>query len=447
MLPKDEELKYMIIHMGIDDTDSPEGGCTTHLAYTIIKRIKHLVDFIDYPNLIRLNPNIPYRTRGNGAVALRFKTSLPDKVKEIIIEIFNSYYNKNYENTNPGLVFVDNNIPEEIKKFSRKALEEVIPIKLAIQLAKDLNLEYYGYEKKRGLIGSISAIGNQLNGDYTYELITYRDIKNHQRERHVNFDSVKKVDITFRDFVFSNIDYQTNTLLITPHGPDPVIYGIRGEDPEILVKAMKMIKTTPPINSWLIFRTNQGTGEHLKSIKPIKFARPYRPHIAEGKVKTNPIIMEGGHVKFTLEDNTGIIECMTYEPSGNFRKIIMQLIPKDYVRIYGGIKPASTQHPITLNIERIDILKLAPLIKYLNPICPNCGKRLKSAGKNKGYKCKSCGYKVSFAERIKIPIKRNIIEGIYIPPPRAQRHLTRPIERLNRNNEEKEVKLIKKWYE
>ncbi len=437
----------MIIHMGIDDTDSPKGGCTTHLGYTIVKQIWNDVEFLDYPNLIRLNPNIPYRTRGNGAVALRFITKNPDRIKEKIIHIFDTYYDKNYKNTNPGLVFVENNIPEQIKWFSRKALEEVIPVKLARNLIERLNLEYYGYGKMRGLIGGLSAIGNQLKGDYTYELITYRDIKEHDRVRNVDFNSVVKIDKKYHNYIFANIDYKTHTLLITPHGPDPVIYGIRGEDPEILVNAMHEIISTPPISSWMIFRSNQGTGEHLKKIKPITEARPYRPHIAEGIIKATPRIIEGGHVNFLLEDNTGTIECMAYEPSGDFRKIIMQLTKNDFVRIYGGIKPASSNHPITLNVERLDILYLAKKYKYQNPICPKCGKRLKSAGSNKGYKCKNCGFRIKEIQKIKVPIERNVKVGIYIPPPRAQRHLTRPIERLSRNNESVLVKIIEKWFE
>ena len=33
-----------------------------------------LGDFVDYPLLIRLNPNIPWKTRGNAAVCLRLRT-------------------------------------------------------------------------------------------------------------------------------------------------------------------------------------------------------------------------------------------------------------------------------------------------------------------------------------------------------------------------------------
>jgi tRNA(Ile2)-agmatinylcytidine synthase len=40
----------------------------------LVERLLALgAEFIDYPNLIRLNPNAPWKTRGNGAVSLRIQ--------------------------------------------------------------------------------------------------------------------------------------------------------------------------------------------------------------------------------------------------------------------------------------------------------------------------------------------------------------------------------------
>ena len=69
-------MSKQILHIGIDDTDSPKGMCTTFLAYKIINRLKkENVDFLDFPNLVRFNPNIPWKTRGNGAVGIKISTS------------------------------------------------------------------------------------------------------------------------------------------------------------------------------------------------------------------------------------------------------------------------------------------------------------------------------------------------------------------------------------
>ncbi|MDH5495599.1 MAG: DNA-binding protein, partial [Candidatus Bathyarchaeota archaeon] len=62
----------VVLHIGFDDTDSPRGGCTTYIAALLVEKLQKLgATFNDYPNLIRLNPNVPWKTRGNGALCLR----------------------------------------------------------------------------------------------------------------------------------------------------------------------------------------------------------------------------------------------------------------------------------------------------------------------------------------------------------------------------------------
>src|SRR2546428_5831555 len=62
----------MPLHLGVDDTDSVRGMCTTYLATELVRALPGL-DLIGFPRLVRLNPNIPWKTRGNGAVCLRLR--------------------------------------------------------------------------------------------------------------------------------------------------------------------------------------------------------------------------------------------------------------------------------------------------------------------------------------------------------------------------------------
>ena len=111
----------MILHIGIDDTDSKQHGCTTYISSLIIKKLLQLkAEFIDYPNLIRLNPNVPWKTKGNAAVALRFKHSSPKTIFNIICNIVekNSEYIDGV--ANPGIIMlVANEIPDKITLFSQ----------------------------------------------------------------------------------------------------------------------------------------------------------------------------------------------------------------------------------------------------------------------------------------------------------------------------------------
>src|SRR5919112_1131404 len=123
-----EDYENDKLHIGFDDTDSTNGRCTTHLAYTIadilIKKFK--VNFTDFPLLIRLNPNIPIKTRGNGAVCLRIKGKDYEKIKEEIIYFIESY--SDLENSaNPGVVFYKRNeIANDLISFSNHAMDTVL---------------------------------------------------------------------------------------------------------------------------------------------------------------------------------------------------------------------------------------------------------------------------------------------------------------------------------
>ena len=60
------------LYIGIDDTDSPDGMCTTYLASQIINKFEDKgIKLQDYPRLIRLNPFARFKTRGNGGVSLK----------------------------------------------------------------------------------------------------------------------------------------------------------------------------------------------------------------------------------------------------------------------------------------------------------------------------------------------------------------------------------------
>ena len=101
--------------------------CTTFLAYKIVDLLKKQeTEFLDFPKLIRFNPNIPWKTRGNGAVSLKIKTNHPSKIKNQIKNLV-SKYSDTKNGANPGLVFFESElIPSEFTKFSNLALWQLI---------------------------------------------------------------------------------------------------------------------------------------------------------------------------------------------------------------------------------------------------------------------------------------------------------------------------------
>jgi tRNA(Ile2)-agmatinylcytidine synthase len=406
------------------------------------------VKWVDYPNLIRLNPNIPYRTRGNGAVALRFTTdgSALDSIIPMVEGLVQDYVEKEYPNTNPGVVFLEGTAPEQVQNLARLALWRIVPIELALRTIRANEIPHYVKGNGRGLIGALSAVANTLQHDHTYEFIAYRSLADCDSKRGVDADSVRDMDKTMGDRVFSNFDDSTNRIMVEPHGRDPVLFGVRGEAAEFVIEAANLIRSDQSIDRWMVFRSNQGTGEHLKNRVRIKHLRPYMTTVVSGKVASRPHIIEGGHAIFSIEEDDVEIDCAAYEPSGEFRDTIMKLKISDLISVHAGVRPASRTHGLTLNLEGLEVVEVAQVSKVSNPICPQCGKRMKSAGTGQGYKCVKCGHKDKEISKIETPLARTLSTGLYLPPERAQRHLTRPHVRIGKRNSGSPTKLVSKWH-
>ena len=415
------------LHIGFDDTDSPDGMCTTYLACKIIDKLKQEnIVIIDYPRLIRLNPFARFKTRGNGAVYFKILNENSKLVKEIIIKEIEELSEMDCENTNPGVVFYEGEITKEMIDFSYKAINSIITIKEAETLADKIGGEIHKFKKGRGIIGSLAAIGMPLE-DYTYELLVYRSKENYGTKRNIDYESVLKMDKeTFPD-TFENYDVKEKYIAIEPKTPCPVLYGIRANNVEALKKAKKIVKVLEPIESSCIFKTNQHTDVHIQKTNNILEMKQYSCYKVKGEVKNKAKIIEGGHMFFYIFDVAGEIECGAYEPTKQFRETISKLLPGDIVELYGGIGKRNT-----FNIEKFKIIKLND-VKFENPIC--CNKKMSSAGKNKGFKCKKCGNKIKSDEKVQVKVKRDLIQGkFYETPVSARRHLAKPLCRMNIDN-------------
>ena len=423
--------KSKIIHIGIDDTDSPKGMCTTFLSYEIVKFLeKQQVEMLDYPSLIRFNPNIPWKTRGNGAVRLTIKTTNPQKIKKKIMQ-FVVNYSDTKNGANPGLVFYQNeSIPPSFQKFSKLALWKLISRKKAKQFVSENKIDSFYLGNGQGLIGAIGAVGYKFS-DHTFELLCYRKKSQFGKKRIISKYSVKKMQsVTFPE-TFSSYDNKNDRVLITPHGPDPVFYGIRGETVKSVVLASTIVSADEKLDGYMVFKSNQGTADHLKNELEPNDLKPYTSGFFVGKVCTKPITERGGHVFFSVEVKGRKIRCGVYKPT-KITKATQNLIPGDMIRVGGGIRKASKNHSRVLNVEFLDIIQLAKNIMLTNPTCKKCNKNMKSNGNRQGFECVKCGAK--FFSKSKLEIPRKIQSKLYLPDISAHRHLTRPSQRLKKKN-------------
>jgi tRNA(Ile2)-agmatinylcytidine synthase len=423
------------------------GGCTTYVARTIIQQIKESYEIIGYPRLVRLNPNIPWKTRGNGALCIHVGRQ-GGKVKRKIGEINGQvvfcsltftkelseneqkqlyYIVKNIvedqaqfedENTNPGFVLLSQ---KPLVSVYQNAVTSILPLDEIRALLKQLGASYEGYKNNRGLIGATAAVAWEPL-DRTFELIAYRPRERWGTKRQVDAASVQFMhhDCTS---TFDSYDDRNHHNRIVPNSPCPILYGIRGDDVDELLIASSEVKSEP-LDSWMYFETNQGTDDHLQR-KHVREIRPFESVITEGFVVENPRTLPGGHVLFTLKDTTGSIPCAAYEPTKEFRSVIRQLRVGDIVEVYGGVR----EQPLTINLEKIEVKHLTTiLMKTENPICPTCGKHMKSRGTEQGYRCIKCG--TSSTQPYIEEQQRMLHAGFYEVPVCARRHLSKPLKRM-----------------
>ena len=425
-------MVLVILHIGIDDTDSKKGMCTTYLTAVILDELEKLgIKPINFPKLIRLNPNCPYKTRGNAALSFSLKVNEGQvyMIKKLVLQNVEHYADLKERGTDPGVVFLRGKIPRHLVDFSRRAMYDILTVREAIKLSQAIGAELYRFKYGRGIIGALAAIGSNLDKNNTFELITYRLPENRGTKRNIDLQSVIEMDKSTFPYTFDNIDYKSKEIRITPHTPCPVLFGIRGTDPKVLLRAMKIVKSNETIERYRIFISNQGTDAHIQKLK-ISEVKVNSSARIRGFVQSTPMIKNGGHVFFQLKDQTGIINCAAFEPTKNFRKIVLSLAAGDEIEVFGSIKKKNG-FPVTLNLEKVYVHKLTQVVKTLNPICPICNSRMKSEGRDKGYECPKCKFRSKYAEKQKIIIPRKIVEGLYVVPSRARRHLSKPIILLN----------------
>jgi tRNA(Ile2)-agmatinylcytidine synthase len=411
--------------IGLDDTDSRDGMCTTYLTAVLIEKLNSYGNLKDYPLLVRLNPNIIYKTRGNAALAIDIE--LKDrkdvkKVKELVIEMVEKMAVFSDENTNPGIVFIENTtevMKNDLGNFSLRAVQDVLEIHEAEKLLNLHDISHKGFKNRRGLIGALAAAGFALCGlsDFTYELIAYREQKNWGSLRRIDEESVWAADAATHPDTWDTVDIENKRIVFAPHSPDPILFGIRGNSEEAIRHAFSIIKSEP-VERHIVYRTNQNTDMHLIRAK-IHEVRNDRSYILEGIVSKPPKTITGGHIIYELAENGESLECAAFEPTKGFRRIIRELQKGDEVTVFGSVKD------MTMNLEKIQIDRLN-MQRLGNPIC--CGKRMKSMGKGQGLRCEKCGS--TKKEQVMETIPRNISPGFYEVPPCARRHLSKPLIRF-----------------
>ena len=376
--------------VAVDDTDSRERGmCTTYVGARLAERLESAGGRVRRRLLVRLNPAVKHKTRGNAAVAVHVAGVDPEAAFDLAVATVREFAAADDPRTSPGVVVADvdvagdpfdpdsaadaegegddvatgPSIPDDVADFARRALRHRLDVDEALSLA-----EAHGYRHAafgtggegegaavagRGRIGALAAVGAPAAfGDWTAERISYRELDRCGTPRDVDVESVFAAADAGYPTVWDTVDRETGAAVCVPNAPGPILHGIRGDDPAACREVAAAIESEP-VERAATFRTNQGTDAHLAPgrIGDLRDGAGYR---VEGRVATAPETRRGGHVHVDVvadgaggsEADAGSVErsergdaprlrCVAFAPTGRFRDRVRALRPGDRVTLCG----------------------------------------------------------------------------------------------------------------
>lgn len=433
------------MYIAVDDTDSRNGMCTTYLLTEIIKASG--LDVIGFPSLVRLNPAIKYKTRGNGALSVNLGTGKGDHYNlgtidgrtirgydagdealsesdamSIASEVVEAMAIMDDPNTNPGIVVSGTRFTGE---FYWRAVREEVRIEEAESFAYSHGGKFRKFKNGRGIIGATAALSWPAR-DHTYEVLSYqnkvesvpRNLKMAVAER---FDSI--------ELTFNNIDRRNRYPAIFPKERTPVLFGVRGLSHQAIMKSHPSITAENGLHPdrYLCYLTNQGTDDHI--IFEDTSLDEGRSYSLVGQVIERPVPIKGSHYFSHMIVGDRRVGLSAYEPTKEFREVFRELLPGDTIRVFGTYIDAG------INIEKMEVIALSTPYSKSPPSCDTCGRRMSNRGAG-DYRCTSCKTRKSipsYSVR-----ERKLKTGKYDVPVIARRHLSRPFELEN---------LVKEKYE
>ena len=472
--------------VAVDDTDSRERGmCTTYVGVCLGERLEAIGGTVERRVLVRLNPAVKHKTRGNAAVAIHASGVAADEAFRVAADTVREFAAAEDPRTSPGVVVADIDvagldggvtdpdgrngdptavIPEAVEAFSRRALRERLTLDEATTLADAHGSRHAGFGSGgaageetpgRGRIGALAAVGAPATlDDRSYERITYRERDRCGTPREVDAESVFAAADREYPTVWDTVDRGTGAVVCVPNAPGPILHGIRGDDADACRRVATDIDSEP-VERAATFLTNQGTDAHLADgrIDALRDGAGYR---VSGVVAGDPETKRGGHVHVDIAEDRpaengeregshvdgspadgrradGLatepaLRAVAFAPTGRFRDRVRALRPGDRVTLCGEHERRASDpgQDGTLKLEKFAVRELVRT-ERTTPTCPDCGRRMSSAGRDQGYRCRDCG--TTAPGKVAEPTDRTLERGWYEVPPSARRHVAKPLVR------------------
>ena len=423
-----DRLRPPMTVVGLDDTDSRAGMCTTYVAARVAEDLRARGAAVERLLLVRLNPAVEHKTRGNAALAVHTDAE-PEVALTVARERVAALAEVDAPDTNPGVVVADHGpagAPDDVAAFARAAVRDHLDRDGARALADAAGYDRAGWGNERGTVGALAAVGawaagegpGDVLGEWTVERIAYRERDRWGTPRDVDRDSLFAAADDAYPRAWDTVDRGTGDAVCVPNTPCPILYGVRGDDPDAVDAVAAAVESEPVARSAL-FTTNQGTDAHLRDGR-VDDVADGRAYCVDGTVVEAPETREGGHVFLAVEDDGATLPCAAFEPTKRFRDHVRSLRVGDRVTACGEVQRG------TLKLEKFAVGDLVGT-EPATPDCPDCGRSMESAGADQGYRCRDCA--TTAPGKVDRPVERDLEPGWYEVPPVARRHLAKPLVR------------------
>lgn len=426
--------------LAFDDTDGPAGGCTTHLAFHVLLALPELA-LTGMPRLVRLNPNVPWKTRGNGAVVLPLGTprgpqvrvgelrgrevlAFPDAgpveaAQDILDRVWAVLAAQAQPGASPGVALFQDAPPAAAYWEAVRAFVEPAAAQAAVQ---DLGVLHKAKGDGRALVGCLGAAA-WSGPPSSYEVIAYREPARIGTKRAVEEGPLRDLDAS--GATFHTYDADAGRIACVPHTPDPVLIGLRGRDPERLRDAALRVlplALREPVDGWLLWATNHASGDHVTPVATLAEVPPLGTLDLVATTTAPAERRQGGHAFVALRDEAGAaFHAVAFEPTHAFRDTLSALLVGDRIQVVGGFRDG------VVRLEKLRIVSPVPHVVRRNPECPRCGRGMRSKGPSTGFRCDACKEKLPSTSAVIEEKPRGVDRDWHEPPIMARRHLHRPV--------------------
>lgn len=420
--------------LALDDTDTRQGGCTTHTAFRIAVALDAATGVLDDwrlvapPRLVRLSPAIREKTRGNGALVLpigpahaggqvigttpeggalrlgRPQTApAPEDMDDVVralralVERHLPAASEDGLDPSPGAILIPGPTEETLY---RAAVHRRVSREEAFAAARG-TVWPLTPQPRRGEIGALAAAAwRPTPRGSTWEAIAYRDPA-----------KPRVVPSDFETIAYSipggfdNIDPDSGRVRAVPRTPCPVRFGLRGLDPQALLRAAALVWSDADGTGGWLLQTNHARGDHQSFAEGV--LAPERVVRGVATIVDRPQRRRGGHAFARAVFGSGsAVTLAAYEPTKSLRDVFGRLVPGDRVHVLAR----TSEDPFVLALEAFHVLDVAPRTRPgPNPRCPHCDVAAKSRGKDAGFRCAKCGTRLPAEARSERPMDEPLL--------------------------------------